>query len=218
MERKKSEFVSNYEIAKQKTQKEFLKYDQEEMIQKWNLEADPNFIYMNFVGSDYRLDRNTGNVQGTNNQFLDTWEADYEETLTLYDLLCYAKKDAALSGAYVPMQNLSAVRNASSYAGEGFFKAQEDFLDHREVQLARACEALHGVREGKGDVSYRIPVFDKLSVILQFWNSDEEFPASLQIYCDSNIVAYMHFETLWYLASHVLGRIKIIVNNQDNIL
>lgn len=202
------ERVSNYEIAKKNTQKIFLEYDQNEMIEKWKLTSDDDFIYVEMLGRAYRINRADGDVQGSDNEFTDYYEADFNETLTIYDLLCYAKKDAHILGDFVPMQSLSAVKNATSYAGEGFFHKEEMELDHREKALADACEKLGGVQQGKGDVAYRIPVFKDLSVLIQFWSSDEEFPASLNIYCDKNTTSYMHFETIWYLVSHVMQRIE----------
>lgn len=200
--------ISNYEIAKCNAKNDFLKYDQDEMIKKWKLVSDEQFIYVEMLGRTYRVNRMDGVVEGSGNQFADCCEADYNETMTIYDLLCYAKKDAVLTGKFVSMQGLSAVKNASSYAGAGFFQAEEKELDHRTEELAAACKKLQGVQEGKGDAAYRIPVFGEISVLLQFWNSDEEFPARLNIYCDKNIIEFMHFETIWFLVSHLMARIR----------
>ena len=49
--------TSNYEIMKRQMQKEFLKYDQEKMIQKFHLESDTDSIFIRFVSKDYRIDR-----------------------------------------------------------------------------------------------------------------------------------------------------------------
>ena len=67
---------------------------------------------------------------------------------------------------------------------------------------------MKGIKAGKGDVAYQIPVFDFLPVIFQFWNSDEDFAASLQLLVDKNILDYMHYETVWFAMSHLLSRIK----------
>ena len=74
--------------------------------------------------------------------------------------------------------------------------------------LACACERLKEIKAGKGVVAYQIPVFDFLPVIFQFWNSDEDFAASLQLLVDKNILDYMHYETVWFAMSHLLSRIK----------
>ena len=45
-------------------------------------------------------------------------------------------------------------------------------------------------------------------VCLRFWESDEEFPASLQIFVDKNILDFMHYETLMFAVTHLLNRLK----------
>lgn len=37
---------------------------------------------------------------------------------------------------------------------------------------------------------------------------DDEFPASLQIFTDKNMLDYMHYETVWYAIIHMLERIQ----------
>ena len=51
--------VSNYEITKRRVQKEFLKYDQEKMIQKFSLDSDDDFLYIRFISHLYRIHRRT---------------------------------------------------------------------------------------------------------------------------------------------------------------
>lgn len=38
--------------------------------------------------------------------------------------------------------------------------------------------------------------------------SDEDFPASLQILTDKNILDYMHYETLMFAITHMFNRLK----------
>ena len=40
------ERVSNYEITKRRVQGEFIKYDQQNMIDKFSLEHDDDFLYI----------------------------------------------------------------------------------------------------------------------------------------------------------------------------
>lgn len=51
-------------------------------------------------------------------------------------------------------------------------------------------------------------MFPFLPLILRFWDSDEDFLASLQILVDENILDYMHYETLMFAISHLLNRLK----------
>ncbi|WP_417030085.1 DUF3786 domain-containing protein [Blautia hydrogenotrophica] len=47
-----------------------------------------------------------------------------------------------------------------------------------------------------------------LSLILRYWEADEDFPATMQIWTDKNILDYMHYETLMFAVTHIIERIK----------
>jgi len=50
--------------------------------------------------------------------------------------------------------------------------------------------------------------------MLRFWNSDEEFPASLVVLWDANVLDFMRFETTWFAAGHVLSRIQVLMEKR----
>ena len=52
-------------------------------------------------------------------------------------------------------------------------------------------------------------MFAFLRLSLRFWESDEDFPASLQISVGKNILDYMHYETLMFVITRMLNRLKI---------
>ena len=74
--------------------------------------------------------------------------------------------------------------------------------------LAKACEALGGTKEPVGDVAYRIPLLDKIDVILQFWDADEEFPPAVRVKWDTRILAYLRYETTYYAVNCLWMRLK----------
>lgn len=199
---------SNYEIAKYQAQELFLRFDQEQLIEKMELEYDQHFLYIRFVGRMYRICRTTGKVEWTEDAFVSSFEAGFNEVLTIFDVLCYSKKDAQASGVLVNMKSLSGIHGSSSSSiGGGFFYKIGKQFDHKDELLSKACERLGGKKMQKGDVSYQIALFDFLPVMIQFWDSDEEFDASLEIFTDKNILLFMRYETVWYAVSHLLERI-----------
>ena len=200
--------MSNYEIMKRKMQKEFLNYNQEEMIQKFCLTHDADYLYIKFLGHMYRIHRGSGKTDWSDDGFCTFSEAGYNEAMTIYDVLCYSSQDCGLSGEFVNMDSLSFVQGSSASQENGLFQKMEQFFDHKNEAMARACRNLGGVESGKGDIACRIPMFDFFPVIIRFWNSDEEFPASLQVYTDKNVLKYMHYETLWFAVLHLFERIK----------
>ena len=204
----KKEYLSNYEIAKYRTEKEFLTYDQEEILGKFPLSYDADYIYIDFLKHAYCIERKNGRVSYSLDGFATLVEADFNEAMTIYDVLCYSKKDAGLSGKFVKLTSLSSIQGSSAPVAEGHFLDAERFFDGKEGALAKACERLGGRKAGQGDVAYELPLFDFLPVRVQFWSSDEDFPANLQFFFDENVLQYLHFETLWYAVSHLIKRLK----------
>lgn len=198
--------VSNYEITKRRVQKEFLKYDQEEMIRKFSLKADANYLYLKMLNRSYRISRMTGLAEWSEDDFQSCTEADFNEAMTLYDLLCDSKPHCRASGKFVNLGSLSSLQSGSKKLGDGLFKDAELF-DHKEAMLRVACEKMGGILGGKGDVSYDLPLFEFLPCRIQFWSSDEEFPASFQVFFDENVLDFIRYETVWYAVMYLWDRL-----------
>lgn len=199
--------VSNYEITKQRVRSEFLKYDQGKMIPKFSLEHDENYLYIRFLGHLYRIHRRTGFLEWSEDQFATCVEGGYNEALTIYDLLCDSKEHCRVAGDYINLKSLSPLQSGGKMLGDDLLGNKVKLFDHKDEMLCRSCEKLGGIKEGKGDVAYEIPMFDFLSCRIQFWNSDEEFEASLQIFLDKNILDFIRYETVWYAVSHLIKRL-----------
>lgn len=195
--------ANNYETMKLQMRNVFLKYDQAAMIEKFDLPSDAENIYITFFGAEYVVNRNTGDVHS------ERGDAGYNEAMTLYDVLCYSRPHCRASGRMVNMSSLSTIQSgAMKREGDGLFGRYEAEFDQKDEALAAACAKLGGTPEGKGDVACRIPMFPFLDVMLQYWDSDDEFPASLQLFVDDKITDFMHYETVWFALSHMLERIK----------
>ena len=195
--------ANNYETMKLQMRDEFLKYNQAAMIEKFGLRSDDENIYITFFGTEYAVDRNTGDVRS------ERGEAGYNEAMTLYDVLCYSNPHCFASGRMVNMGSLSTIQSGSmKRENKGLFGWYEEAFDQKDAALSAACAKLGGVPGGKGDVAYRIPMFPFLDVMLQYWDSDDEFPASLQLFVDDKMIDFMHYETVWFALSHLLERIK----------
>ena len=99
--------ANNYETMKLQMRDEFLKYDQAAMIEKFGLGSDDENIYITFFGTEYAVDRNTGDVRSEHG------EAGYNEAMTIYDVLCYSKPHCKASGRMVNMGSLSTIQGGS---------------------------------------------------------------------------------------------------------
>lgn len=198
---------SNYEIMRDRMQEKFLEYDQNHMIEKFHLKQDADYLYLKFVGRMYRIHRKSGKVEWSEDGFISCTAAGYNEAMSIFDVLCDSRDDCRLSGRFCSINRL---RGTVQSAGPGgtIFSQQALYFDGKAEQVARACQALGGIKEAVGDVSYRLYAFEFLPVVFQFWNSDDEFPAELKFMWDENILDYIHYETAFFIMSHILFRIK----------
>ena len=205
------EKTSNYEKMKNEMAGAFLRYDQEQMIRRFSLKSDAAYLYLTFVGREYRIDRRSGAVQQV--CAVGAREADYNEAMTIYDVLCYAKAGCHPAGTFVNINNLSSIRTGSLSRNESFFQKTGDFFQGKTALFSSACKALGGTEEKGGDAAFRLEMFPFLPMILRFWDADDEFPASLQILVDRNILSYMHYETMMFAISHIMECLKGAAGN-----
>ena len=190
---------SNYEIMKRQMQEVFARQDLAQTAEKWHLGIKDNIISVRFIARDYTINAESGIVLRADTGV----EADYNEAMTLYDIL--SREPAVPFDTYVSVDSFSRLHSASGNAGS--FGGAKRAFDHQEAKLSRACEILGGAPFGKADVGCKLPVFQRLNVILQFWNSDDEFDSELKFLCDQNTMSFMTFETLMFMLGHLINRL-----------
>lgn len=196
---------SNYDKARDATAAAFLRYDQAAMIRKFGLSHDADALYITFIARDYRVDRRTGAV---------TWASDtahtasYNEAMSIYDVLCDSQPLCHLSHEWVNVASLCSIQGGTLSKDGDFFKNSCARFSGDAAALDRACRALGGIPQPKGDVAYQLPLFPFLPLILRFWEADEDFPASMQVLVDKNTLNFLHYETLMLALSHLMTRLQ----------
>ncbi|MGI6069409.1 MAG: DUF3786 domain-containing protein [Blautia sp.] len=207
--------VSNYEIMRNQMRGEFSKYDQKKMIQKYSLKSDEEYLYIDFVLRHYRINRRNGVVEWSKDHFETIMEADYNESMTIYDVLCDSKDNCSLSGKYCSVNMLKGVVQSAA-VGVGLFQKAADDFNGKKKELEYACGILGEKMNIKGDVAAKLYPFSFLPIILQYWEADDEFPANLKFMFDENILDYMHYETIFFMTGHIVNRIKEIMVENDS--
>ena len=197
----------NYGKMRRSAAEIFLKRDFAEMVSKLGLEADGEYAYITFLTRFYRISRKDAQVEWEDKDAGAWKESGYDEAMTLYDLLADSKPGAKAAGEYTHIKNLADTLTGAYYAGKGSIDAMALDLDGKEKELARGCEALGGEPYGRGDVSYRIPLWRDLYAVVSFWSSDDEFPPQLIIMVDMNMKDFLHYETIWYFEGHLMDMI-----------
>ena len=114
--------ITNYEKAKISMARVFLQYDQAAMINKYSLEHDSGWLYITFINRIYRINRKTGNVQWSADKFETVCEAGHDETMTIYDVLCYADDACYLSHEFVNIRSLSSILTGNLSQNGIFFQ------------------------------------------------------------------------------------------------
>lgn len=202
--------TSNYDRQVDIGRRIFMEYDQDKIIRKYELLADEHWIYLDYLDTSYRISRENGKIEEQQKE--NCWKEcrSYDTVMTIYDLLCYAKGDTApvLYGAWQTLGNFAV----GSSPGTGAFtkKYAKQFRNSAE-KLKAACKKLGGIMQkpmARADVTCLIPVTSFFSVLLQFWDGDEEFDPELVLLWDKNSNQFLHFETMFYLQGDLLDRIK----------
>lgn len=199
---------NNYEQMRNQMRTHFLDYDQSEMIRKFSLAHDDAFLYIRFFGRMYRIHRGNGIVEWSGDGFSHCAEADYNESMTIYDMLCCSKADCHLSGEFAPSSSLRGTVYSAGRAGSGsMFEKSAQLFDSDPEGLVRACMRLGGKSCGRGDVAFCMPMFDFMPLQFSFWQADEDFPPDINLLWDTNVLDFMHYETLWFAAGHMMRRL-----------
>ena len=193
----------NYQIQARQARAYFLNYDQELLIRKHHLRADDTYLYLTFLGLPYRIERSTGCIfRFQNHKWAEAQS--HGEVMTILDLVCDSSENRHLSGRLKGMQAFG--HQFHQNLGE---QNQDAFLFQTCPQkLKEGCEALGGVPFGSGDIAYSIPVFEDLSVVLQFWLGDEEFSPRLRYLWDENALQYLKYETMYFAVDALIARLK----------
>jgi hypothetical protein len=167
----KMERRDNYKIQADQAKRYFLRYDQENLIRKLAAEADENHIYVKFLCKRYRIHRKTGEIQ----YLQEDWRSgnSFGEVMTLLDLVCDSREDRFVSGRWKDMLAFGLMFHKNLLNEKDPWAAK---FDADPEGLRRACLALGGEKFPQGDVAYAIELFDGLKVVVQLWQSDEEFP------------------------------------------
>ena len=204
-----SQIMSNYTKQAESAREYFLKWDQAEMIRRFNLEHDGEFLYIDFFGEPYSILRSTGEVLFRNSGR----RASFHSVMSIYDILCYSKPGARLSGEWQTLNNLSAHSNFGASGRSPHLETAKRYSG-KASGLTQACAALGGHEATKADAGFYFDAFSFLPVIFQFWAGDEEFDPKINFLFDSNTLDFIHFETAWYVAGRLL---ELIDGALDNI-
>jgi len=185
---------------------EFLKYDQQAMIEKFYLDVDEDYIYITMLRRPHRISRSTGTVEWSDDGFATVTEADYNVSMTIFDVLCKSAPDCSYAGVFRSVHSIGKQLYSAAPGGNFFHQRAREFSAAPE-KLHDACRALGGMEYFAGDIAYILPLFDFLPIVFQYWLADDEFEADIKFLWDENALDFMHFETTFFASGHILQRL-----------
>lgn len=186
---------SNYDQVIENWRLKFLEMDQEELIRKFQLEADEEFLYIIYFSKRFQIDRKNGFITE------DGKSPGFDTVMNIYNTFYYSAAHPVASGNLVAFRQVKRVYPfEAAYRRTIIFRLQELFAGKTE-ELRKACEALGGTLLPQGDVGYVLPVFPFLNIAVLFWDKDEEFEAQANMLFDSEITEFMHEENVVCVAA-----------------
>ncbi len=196
---------NNYQIQAGQAKALFLRYNQQALIRKLGLRAESDWLYTAMLHTPYRIHRETGDVQRME---AGNWVDGngFEEVMTLLDLVCDSREGRFLTGRWKNQRDfgLQFHQNLLESPSDPWARRFES----QPEAFRAACQALGGQSLPFGDICYAVPLFDGLSIAVQLWFGDEEFPPNLRFLWDENALMYLRYETMYYAKDLLLQRIR----------
>ena len=196
---------NNYLIQAQQAKTRFLTYDQQKLLRKFDLQFDEQYLYVNLLCKQYRIDRVTGDLQRRDGAVWNDGNT-YEEVMTLLDLLCDSRDDRCLAHSWQNMQTFGLQFHQNLLEERRDPTAER--VDRNPQLLHRAAKALGAEAIAGGDIGYAFELFDGLKIGLLFWHGDDEFLPRIRYLWDANAKQYIRYETMYFAVDLVLRRIR----------
>lgn len=186
---------SNYDQVIENWRLKFLEMDQEELIRKFQLEADEEFLYIIYFSKRFRIDRKTGFITE------DGKSPGFDTVMNIYNTFYYSAAHPVASGNLVAFRQVKRVYPFEAAYRRTIISRLQELFSGKTEELRKACEALGGTLLPQGDVGYVLPVFPFLNIAVLFWDKDEEFEAQANMLFDSEITEFIHEENVVCVAA-----------------
>ncbi|MGN0962810.1 MAG: DUF3786 domain-containing protein [Clostridia bacterium] len=190
---------NNYELTFGRAEKEFLRFDQEEILRAGHLKADDEYIYVTFFYALYRIDRRSGRME---KQMSDGGyrHAAYNEGMGIFDAICEPTPFRRLCGEMVDMNYFTN----TSFNGRSMFQPYADRFAANLEKFRKVCLEIGGRPQKESDAGFAFDLFDFLPMTLLLWEGEEGIPAAIRFLWDRNTTDFIRFETMFIVITHVL--------------
>lgn len=196
---------NNYAIQALQAKKRFLTYDQQELIRRCRLRTDRDYLYTRLLAEDYRIHRQTGDMERLHRgEWVDG--NSFHEVMTILDWLCDSRADRYITGRWI-----NVITHGNYFHGslqEETSDPHAALFDRQPEAFRKACLDMGGEELPGADIGYAIELIDGLRIFVQLWHGDEEFPPRLRCLWDENTTRYLRYETTWFAVGLLMERIR----------
>lgn len=196
----------NYAIAAGAARRRFLTYDLSGILAKSPVTDDAQFVYLPVLDRVCRVGKSTGKMAWSTP---DGWEETerFNDVLTIFDYLCDGKENRRCTGEMKAMASFGHQFHTGLLENSAPTPL-EKYIDTHPERFQNACLRLGGTPFPTGDLAYTLPFFPDLTVTVQFWHSDEDFPPQLRYLWDAAATDFIRYETMYYAVELLLGRLR----------
>lgn len=201
--------MSNYDLQLLQAQRGFLRYDMDEIAARFRLNADDAYLYLPFLDRLHRISRISALVEVQENG---TWQpAGFHAGMTFFDMLTNPDGIPVLSGQWCAHASLNSVQGGTLKGELALSPEVAAPFAGKCAKLRKVCEYLGANPAEKGDYACILPLFPWFSVLLRFYEADEDFPAQLMLLWDKYTTRYLRYETTFYTAHAVFDRLEALI-------
>ena len=193
--------MNNYDKMLADALRRFTAYDRAVLARHPGIEDGGEDLLTRFLGEKVLLDPHRGDIT------VGGRPAGFGEALSILDWLCDGKPNAQAAGVYCTVSSLPGVLvSGSGLAMNGNALAAQ--IHRNPKKFHSACQSMGGKSVPMGDIGYLLPIFPGIGVCLKFYFGDEEFVPQLTFLWDQNILQFVRYETVYYIAGCLLRRFQ----------
>lgn len=196
--------MDNYDKMLADAQRRCAGYDMAALAAKAGVMDMPEHLKTKFIGQDVLVSKADGAVT------VEGRPATFGQALSVYDWLCDRKADAAASGDFCPVSSLPGVYVSGK--GLGMNMPTLSMRIDEDPEHFRTGMAVIGAKEiPLGDLGWQLDIFPGFPMQLKFYFGDDEFAPQLTLLWDKNSLQFVRYETIYYIAGCLHGRLKSLM-------
>lgn len=189
--------MNNYDIMLRAAQQRFTGYDMVALAKRPGVEDGGAYLYTTFFSQKVAIHKSTGAITVAGQP------ADFGQTLSILDWLCDRRENAAAAEEFCPVGSLPRVYvSGSNLVISGDALAQK--IHHAPDAFRQTMAEMGAKPVSLGDLGFQLQIFPDLPMCLKFYFGDEEFPPQLTLLWDQNILQFVRYETVYYIAGCLL--------------